>query len=227
MVMLNATLETDRVHALDVILNAAELEFSEKGFDGASMKALAARANVSQSLLHYHFNSKIRLYEAVIRTRSKLINDERLERLQSLDLNREDALFRIIEALFQPALGPLGGGRAYARIFAGLIAGHARDQALVRECYDPTAKVFVEAIARVLGDTDQRTAAQIYQFSLGVLASVLSRDGRAERLGGDAVLPLKDGVLLQQLARFVVGGAQAIRDQTRSNRGEPYHETNP
>ena len=224
MVTLNANLEKSRVHALDVILNAAELEFSEKGFDGASMKALAARANVSQSLLHYHFNSKLRLYEAVIRTRSKLINDERLERLETVDLSQDQALYQIIEALFKPALGPLGGGRAYARIFAGLIAGHSRDQALVRECYDPTAKIFVEAIAQVLGETDSRVAAQIYQFSLGVLASVLSRDGRAERLGGEPAFPVEDGILMEQLALFVVGGAKTIRDQASSKGGKSNHE---
>ena len=210
MSMLNMKVEASRVHALDRILNAAEFEFAEKGFDGASMKALAARADVSQSLLHYHFASKGKLYEAVIRKRSKLINDERILRLETIDLTQEQALYQVIEALFLPALGPLGGGRAYARIFAGLIAGHERDQALVHECYDPTAQKFVDAIAKALGGVNRTIAAQIYQFSLGVLASVISRDGRAERLGGEHAVPMEDGTLMKRLASFVVGGAQAM-----------------
>ena len=210
MSMLNMKVEASRVHALDRILNAAEFEFAEKGFDGASMKALAARADVSQSLLHYHFASKGKLYEAVIRKRSKLINDERILRLETIDLTQEQALHQVIEALFLPALGPLGGGRAYARIFAGLIAGHERDQALVHECYDPTAQKFVDAIAKALGGINRTIAAQIYQFSLGVLASVISRDGRAERLGGEHAVPMEDGTLMKRLASFVVGGAQAM-----------------
>lgn len=210
MSMLNMKVEASRVHALDRILNAAEFEFAEKGFDGASMKALAARADVSQSLLHYHFASKGKLYEAVIRKRSKLINDERILRLETIDLTQEQALYQVIEALFLPALGPLGGGRAYARIFAGLIAGHERDQALVHECYDPTAQKFVDAIAKALGGINRTIAAQIYQFSLGVLASVISRDGRAERLGGEHAVPMEDGTLMKRLASFVVGGAQAM-----------------
>ena len=210
MSMLNIKVEASRVHALDRILNAAEFEFAEKGFDGASMKALAARADVSQSLLHYHFASKGKLYEAVIRKRSKLINDERILRLETIDLTQEQALYQVIEALFLPALGPLGGGRAYARIFAGLIAGHERDQALVHECYDPTAQKFVDAIAKALGGINRTIAAQIYQFSLGVLASAISRDGRAERLGGEHAVPMEDGTLMKRLASFVVGGAQAM-----------------
>ena len=206
----NMKIEASRIHALDRILNAAEFEFAEKGFDGASMKALAARADVSQSLLHYHFASKGKLYEAVIRKRSKLINDERILRLETIDLTQDQALYQVIEALFLPALGPLGGGRAYARIFAGLIAGHERDQALVHECYDPTAQKFVDAIAKALSGINRTIAAQIYQFSLGVLASAISRDGRAERLGGEHAVPMEDGTLMKRLASFVVGGAQAM-----------------
>ena len=206
----NMKIEASRIQALDRILNAAEFEFAEKGFDGASMKALAVRADVSQSLLHYHFASKDKLYEAVIRKRSKLINDERILRLETIDLTQDQALYQVTEALFLPALGPLGGGRAYARIFAGLIAGHERDQALVHECYDPTAQKFVDAIAKALGGINRTIAAQIYQFSLGVLASAISRDGRAERLGGEHAVPMEDGTLMKRLATFVVGGAQAM-----------------
>ncbi|MEM8871077.1 MAG: TetR/AcrR family transcriptional regulator [Pseudomonadota bacterium] len=200
--------------ALDKILRAAEVEFAEKGFDGAGMKALAERAGVSQSLLHYHFGSKDKLYQAVIRQRSKLINDARLLRLRVIDLTEPSALDRIIEALFIPALGPEGGGKAYARIFAGLIAGHARDQALVRECYDPTAKEFLDAVEGALPGANRAIAAQIYQFALGVLASVISRDGRVERLMGNEADKLNDDALIRQLTRFVVGGAKAIADTT-------------
>lgn len=202
--------EEDTGFALGGILRAAEIEFAEKGFDGAGMKALAQRAGVSQSLLHYHFGSKDKLYEAVIRERSKLINDERLERLSAIDLGEQDALSQVFRALFIPALGPVGGGRAYARIFAGLIAGNARDQTLVRECYDPTARKFLVAIEKSLDGADPHIAAQVYQFSLGVMASVISKDGRIERLSGREESGADDDIFVSQLVRFVVGGAHAI-----------------
>lgn len=196
--------------ALDKILRAAEIEFARKGFEGAGMKALAQRAGVSQSLLHYHFGSKDQLYAAVIEARSKIINAERLRRLRSIDLGHPDALARIFEALFIPALGPDGGGRAYARIFAGLIAGNERDRALVRAYYDPTAETFLDAIAETLAGANRAVAAQIYQFALGVLASVISKDGRVERLMGNEADLMDDDVLIRQLTRFSVGGARAI-----------------
>ena len=203
-------IEEDGNFALGSILRAAEIEFAEKGFDGAGMKALATRAGVSQSLLHYHFGSKATLYKSVIRGRSKLINDERIERLSTIDFGQDDALEQIFRALFVPALGPTGGGRAYARIFAGLIAGNERDRELVRECYDPTAMKFLDAIAKALGHEDHNISAQVYQFALGVLASAISKDGRIERLMGDETNKIEDNILVEKLVRFSVGGASAL-----------------
>lgn len=196
--------------SLRKILDAAEAVFSEIGFDGAGMKAIAQRADVSQALLHYHFGSKERLYEAVIRARSQAINARRAELLEAVDFTRPDALDQVLAALFRPTLEPAGGGKAYARIFAGLIVGRARDQDLVRECYDPTAQAFLAAIARALPGAGQTEAGMIYQFALGVLVSVISRDGRMERLMGQAEARLNDEALIAALVRFAVGGAKAL-----------------
>lgn len=192
---------------LDRILAAAEQEFADRGFEGAGMKALAARAGVSQSLLHYHFGSKDRLYGAVIQNRSHRINEERLALLNAVAPMGADHLGQIFHALFAPALGPLGGGRAYARIFAGLIAGNARDQALVRACYDETAKAFIAAIRAALPDVSALEAAEIYLCALGVLAASLARDGRAERLAETQAETTEN---INSLIRFAVGGARAI-----------------
>lgn len=198
------------VGGLGKILLAAEIEFADKGFDGAGMKALATRADVSQSLLHYHFGSKDNLYEAVIRERSKLINEERITLLRAVDLTSDDALASIFKALFEPALGPAGGGRAYARIFAGLIAGSERDQELVRKYYDPTARQFIKAIEIAEPQAEPLRAAQIYQYALGILASVITRDSRVSRLAGDTNTSLTVADQIAYLTKFAVGGALAI-----------------
>ena len=190
--------------ALRNILAAAEIEFAEAGFEGAGMKAIAVRAGVSQGLLHYHFGNKEHLYGEVIRHRSKEINDSRSALLDQIDLQASNALEKVFDALFRPTLGAEGGGKAYARIFAGLIVGHARDQLLVQECYDPTAKRFIDAMCQC--GLDQARAGMAYQFALGVLASVISRDGRIERLMGREE-ELDTDALIAALVSFVIGGA--------------------
>lgn len=200
----------DPAPTLQRIIGAAEIAFAEAGFEGAGMKAIAARAEVSQALLHYHFGSKERLYEEVIRARSRQINEARMALLAEVDFAGPDALDRVVAALLAPALGPEGGGKAYARIFAGLMVGRPHDQALVRECYDPTARIFIEAIARARPDLGQSRAGMVYQLALGVLASVISRDGRVERLMGREDAALDDAALIAAITEFVVGGADAL-----------------
>ncbi|MEM6636338.1 MAG: TetR/AcrR family transcriptional regulator [Pseudomonadota bacterium] len=194
------------------ILGAAEQEFSASGFEAASMKAISTRADVSQALLHYHFGSKERLYAEVIRARSKKINDSRRALLDQVDFESDDALSQVLEALFRPALAPEGGGKAYARIFAGMIVGRAHDRELVRECYDPTAHVFLDAIQRACPGMGIEGAGAVYQFALGVLVSALSRDGRMERLMGHQGALLGDQILIRKIVTFVVGGAAALTE---------------
>ncbi len=48
------------------ILQAAEALFAERGFSGATMAAIAARAGLPKANLHYYFGTKQALYRAVI-----------------------------------------------------------------------------------------------------------------------------------------------------------------
>lgn len=48
------------------ILAAAEHEFSEHGYDGATTRAIAARAGVDAAAIHHHFGTKSDLFARVI-----------------------------------------------------------------------------------------------------------------------------------------------------------------
>jgi len=48
------------------ILDAALVEFAERGFDGASTRAIAQRAEVHQPQINYHFDGKDELWRAAV-----------------------------------------------------------------------------------------------------------------------------------------------------------------
>ncbi|MEU9508126.1 TetR family transcriptional regulator [Micromonospora sp. NPDC048170] len=48
------------------ILDAARAAFAERGFDGASIRAVAAAAQVDPALVHHYFGSKDRLFLAAV-----------------------------------------------------------------------------------------------------------------------------------------------------------------
>jgi AcrR family transcriptional regulator len=49
------------------LLRAAAAEFAARGFDGAKVDRIAARAGVNKAMLYYHFGSKGDLYRAILR----------------------------------------------------------------------------------------------------------------------------------------------------------------
>ena len=79
------------------LMDAAVIEFSERGFDGASVLSVARRAGVKQPLLNYHFGGKNGLWRAVV-------EEAYAEATRSLDTVRahadvDDPLSRLRDAL--------------------------------------------------------------------------------------------------------------------------------
>lgn len=55
------------------ILEAAEAEFLEKGYNGTTTAGIAARAKVTHAMLHYYFQTKENLFEMFVKEKSSLI----------------------------------------------------------------------------------------------------------------------------------------------------------
>lgn len=49
------------------IFRAAAREFAERGYDGAGVDRVAARARVNKAMLYYHYGSKLGLYVEILR----------------------------------------------------------------------------------------------------------------------------------------------------------------
>jgi AcrR family transcriptional regulator len=49
------------------LLAAAAAEFAARGFDGAKVDRIAARARINKAMLYYHFRSKAALYREILR----------------------------------------------------------------------------------------------------------------------------------------------------------------
>ncbi len=60
--------------AADIILEAAEKLFAEKGYDGVSMRLVAESAAVSKASVFHHFSSKQELYSVVLKRASLEFN---------------------------------------------------------------------------------------------------------------------------------------------------------
>jgi len=99
--------EGDAVGAKKRLLDAAEQVFGERGFDGASIRDVTAKANCNLAAVNYHFGDKETLYEEVFRRRLSEMRDRRLASINSVmarqqGITLEDIIRADAEAFLEP-----------------------------------------------------------------------------------------------------------------------------
>ena len=88
------------------ILDAAEDHFSRHGFWGVTIREVAQDAKVDTALLHYYFDTKRGLFDAVFARRAEIINRERIESIDAYEREAGSAITAegVINAFLQPIL---------------------------------------------------------------------------------------------------------------------------
>ncbi len=79
------------------ILDAAEVVFHEKGFDGARMQEIADKASINKGLLHYYFKSKDALFDAIFNMAVKRMSGN-INSILQMDISLEEKIDLIIDS---------------------------------------------------------------------------------------------------------------------------------
>lgn len=79
------------------IIDAAELVFHEKGFDGARMQEIADKANINKGLLHYYFKSKDALFDAIFKMALKRMSGN-IHSILKMEITLEEKIDLIIDS---------------------------------------------------------------------------------------------------------------------------------
>jgi AcrR family transcriptional regulator len=148
--------------AIDNVLDAAEAEFSERGFAAARIDDIAARAGMAKSHVYYHFTGKQEIFDALVDTRVAEI-------LQAKDtlfagVGEEPVAASDLAQLAPQAVGRLLGERAaFLRIV--LQAGLTTDGSA------GTNSLLARVVTPFLDDVAERLTAMGYVFDAGQLRS--------------------------------------------------------
>jgi len=197
------------------ILDAAERMFALHGFNGASMRQIANEAGVAQALLHYHFDSKEKLFETMFVRRSDEINSARIKMLDSLLARHGTPMLEdLLEALLKPAItfGHEGSaGNLFSRVLAATAnANDERSRKLIATHYDHIARRFIEAFQRVLPQLTQDNAVWAYMFVIGMGITMMADTGRTRRLSEGHCNDSQAQVVLAHLIPFACAGIKAL-----------------
>ena len=82
-----------------IILRAAEEEFLDKGFGNAKMMAIAKRADIAHSMLHYHFQTKENLFQKIFQQKIQTLS-KMFEGISEQHLPFNDTIRLFVECQF-------------------------------------------------------------------------------------------------------------------------------
>jgi AcrR family transcriptional regulator len=123
------------------VLAAARAAFAERGYDGASIRAIAGAAGVDPALVHHYFGTKDALFLAAVQ--APVDPDEFLPAVLSGPPEERGAA--VVRTVLRVWDGP---GRPAALALVRSAVNHERSAAMLREF------VLVKIIRRVIGSLD-------------------------------------------------------------------------
>jgi AcrR family transcriptional regulator len=206
------------------ILDAAEEYFSEHGFDGVSIRDVATAAGVDTALLHYYFDTKKGLFDAVFRRRAEILNRMRIESINAYVAAMGDKV--TVEGAVEAFTGPLfdlaaQGDPRWKHYFALLAqvnnTPHWGGKTMARY-FDPVIQRLIEVVRIPLPDASPEDLYWSYHFLSGALTLTLSQTGRIDRLSNGLCRSEDFRAVHERMAPFIAAGFMAVCNKKQSSK---------
>lgn len=198
------------------ILDVAEELFGRVGYGGATTRAIASRARVNVGQLHYYFESKRAIFEAVVARHGKEVTERRRQLLLEAQARHPRGIVPLdvlVDALVRPLLlaEPRAGGRRTSmQMHARLFTDPDDTASMVRaDIYDETNALYVNAIRRALPKIPAKTLYWRYYFMMGAYVWTLLQPGRLESISQGRCDPADMEAAIREIVPFVCAGLAA------------------
>lgn len=201
----------------ELILDAAEKAFSERGPFGVSLRDIARESGVDVSLVTYHLGKREDVYHAVIMRRLDVLNAERRQYLdEAIRRAAPDlpSLEDIIDAFSHAMLNRVEkGGEGWGRYMA-LIAQMNNNPEwggkMMNQYFDTLVKPFIDVFKQILPDADETDLYACYHFFSGALTLTFANTGRIDRLSNGLLKSADFDAMHERLVPFICAGFRAL-----------------
>jgi AcrR family transcriptional regulator len=198
------------------ILDVAEDLFGRSGYGGTTTRAIASRARMNVGQLHYYFESKRAIFEAVVKRIGGEVTERRRRLLREAEARhprRVVPLEVLVDALVRSILLPepaAGSRRKPMRLHARLFTDPDDTASAVRAgIYDETNALYVAAVRRALPDVPARTLYWRYYFMMGAYVWTLLQPGRLEAISQGRCDPADMEQAVREIVPFLCAGLAA------------------
>lgn len=197
------------------ILDAAEQLFADRGYDGASIRDVAAAAGLQIHSISYHFGPKEQLFDAVVARRAEIMTGLRGEALEAARQQAGTAAIPIKQLVrdyaspfIQSASHGDVGWRNYAALM-GRLANSPLGTEIIAHHYDDMAREYITELQKALAGADPEDVVEGFSAMVAAMLGICAATGRPERLAGrSAQRPPEES--FEALVRFHTAGFLAL-----------------
>jgi AcrR family transcriptional regulator len=196
------------------ILDAAEELFAKHGIYGVTMREIAELANVDTALLHYYFESKRGVFDAVFARRADILNSERMLEMDryEAEVGEDVTVEGIIAAYLRPMFNLNRQGGQGWRNFCAFVT-HLESTELAEifaKKFEPILKRFIGLLHRALPEADEADLFWSYHLFSGSLMIVNAANPSIESFSAGVCRPDDFDSIEPRLVSYSAQGFRAI-----------------
>lgn len=217
------------------LLDRAEALFSRHGYHGVTIREVARSANVDPALVHYYFETKQGLFDAVFVRRADVVNDERIRSMEAYGLAAgehitiEGCIEAFLEPIVRRSMQGDPGWKDYFRLVALVNNTSQWGGEMMTRFFDPVIRRLVDLLRKCMPGAEEADLFWCYHFLSGALTLSLSETGRIDRLSGGLCASSDTQAIYRRMVPFIAAGfrriclpdAQVEQSRTNSHASTP------
>jgi AcrR family transcriptional regulator len=205
-----------RATTVKTILDTSEDLFAQLGYFGVTIKDVADRMGIHPALIHYYFDGKKALFDAVFERRVEYAVTVRTAGLDAYEAEVGDhptvegALRCYYDGAFDVYINGDEGWRNFGRIFAQVNNAPGYGAEMMDTFFDPLVLRLIGLLQKALPDAPPEDLFWSFQFTSGAYSLILSRTGRIDRLSGNLCASDDFAAVRKRFVTFMAGGFDAL-----------------
>ncbi len=204
----------------DRLLDAAEELFCEHGFEGTSIRDIAASAGCNIASVNYYFGSKEKLYEKVWQRYLIPMRDARIASINKVmsqakaQPNLEDLLKSFADTFVGSIVDANRASRLTKLMAREYIDSHLPTNMFVNEIIKPTITAMHKALVKTCPDLDESKILLVVFSVIGQLVHLVHIKTMLEQGGDDLSMPIFDSdEAINHIVKFSAAGIRAYTDK--------------
>lgn len=205
-----------RAATVKQILDTSEELFAQLGYFGVTIKDVADRMGIHPALIHYYFDGKKALFDAVFERRVEYAVVMRTAGLDAYEAEVGDhptvegALRAYYDGAFDVYINGDEGWRNFGRIFAQVNNAPGYGAEMMDTHFDPLVLRLIGLLQKAIPDAQPQDLFWSFQFTSGAYSLILSRTGRIDRLSDNLCASDDFAAVRERFVTFMAGGFDAL-----------------